>query len=243
MLDKVESADLADFFWGSRGWKFVYFLSDIRQEHLSYVEFNKLLGYDEGYIIRDFRILDAKQSEAVRHALKLRDEVVAVPETTPLSADPVGDLARILYWDRDRAERLWKLANSKGGHQLIFLGPPGTGKTYVAFALAQLLAEDGFVQKVQFHPSYSYEDFIEGIRPRLGDVADIRPSTDGKARGTSSHLEYQLVDGVFKEFVERAKRNPAKRYVFVIDELNRANLANVFGNNCIASNTAGQIML
>ncbi|MCB0196929.1 MAG: AAA family ATPase [Anaerolineae bacterium] len=99
--------------------------------------------------------------------------------------------------------------------QIILYGPPGTGKTFVAEKLAQhLVAEgDGFVEFVQFHPAYAYEDFIQGLRPQA------RP--DGG-------LDYPLVPGRFLEFCERAKTRQGI-CVLIIDEINRANLARVFG--------------
>ena len=128
ILDKVESPDLGERLWGSRNWSLLYFLTDIRPQHLSYVEFNKRLGYEATYVIRDFRILDSKQSQTVLGALDMGSGVELVIEPPPISTDPVGELAQMLFWDHDRAERLWELANSTAGHQLIFMGPPGPGK-------------------------------------------------------------------------------------------------------------------
>jgi 5-methylcytosine-specific restriction protein B len=68
---------------------------------------------------------------------------------------------------------------------------------------------------VTFHPSYSYEDFIRGIRP----VQDE----------SGSGSRFQLVDGVFKRLCDEARANPSKRYAIFIDEINRANIAKVFG--------------
>lgn len=99
---------------------------------------------------------------------------------------------------------------------IIFQGPPGTGKTFVAQRLARLLVSDsaGLVETVQFHPAYAYEDFVQGIRPEV---------TDGK-------LSYALMPGRFKEFCDRSmKKASDARCVMVIDEINRANLARVFG--------------
>jgi 5-methylcytosine-specific restriction protein B len=98
--------------------------------------------------------------------------------------------------------------------QMIFYGPPGTGKTYLARKLAAHLAEPGAVKLVQFHPSYSYEDFFEGFRPKQRD--------DGQ-------LTFELRPGPFRKLVEAARQHPADPYVLIIDEINRANLAKVFG--------------
>jgi 5-methylcytosine-specific restriction protein B len=99
-------------------------------------------------------------------------------------------------------------------HQVIVYGPPGTGKTYLSLAVAEKLAGKGRVTLVQFHPSYSYEDFFEGYRPAgTGDGG----------------VALQLVPGPFRKVVDAARANPAEPYFLIIDEINRANLAKVFG--------------
>ncbi|MDF1554526.1 MAG: AAA family ATPase [Deferrisomatales bacterium] len=99
--------------------------------------------------------------------------------------------------------------------QAVLYGPPGTGKTYLAKLLANHLVggSDGFVEFVQFHPTYAYEDFIQGIRPRSRE--------DGG-------LDYPLVPGRFLEFCRRA-RGRKGLCVLIVDEINRANLSRVFG--------------
>jgi MoxR-like ATPase len=99
--------------------------------------------------------------------------------------------------------------------QAIFYGPPGTGKTFIAEHLARHLigGGDGFVDLVQFHPAYAYEDFIQGIRP------ESNPD-----RG----LEYPVVPGRFLQFCRKAEGRE-DLCVLIIDEINRANLARVFG--------------
>jgi 5-methylcytosine-specific restriction protein B len=98
--------------------------------------------------------------------------------------------------------------------QIILYGPPGTGKTYVARELARHLTDDGAVKLVQFHPSYTYEDFFEGFRPEPGG---------------SGTLTFTLRAGPFRDFAEVAADNPSTAYILIIDEINRANLAKVFG--------------
>lgn len=68
---------------------------------------------------------------------------------------------------------------------------------------------------VTFHPSFSYEDFVRGIRPVPGD----EPGT----------TQFRMVDGVFKQLCDDARANPTKRFALFIDEINRANVAKVFG--------------
>lgn len=96
---------------------------------------------------------------------------------------------------------------------LILQGPPGTGKTWLAKRLAYALIgrEDrSLIHAVQFHPTVSYEDFVRGWRP------------GGDGRLT-------LTDGLFLEVIEAAKSEPDTTHVLVIEEINRANLAQVMG--------------
>jgi len=95
--------------------------------------------------------------------------------------------------------------------QAIFYGPPGTGKTWAALKLAEVLAGDeSRIKLVQFHPSYAYEDFIEGWRP----------TEDGS---------FNITDGPLKRMAADAAANTDDTFVLVIDEINRANLSKVLG--------------
>jgi hypothetical protein len=101
--------------------------------------------------------------------------------------------------------------------QLIFYGPPGTGKTFLAEQLATYLIGGGrgWRQLIQFHPAYSYEDFVQGLRPTVHDDGGLR---------------YELVPGHFRRFCKQARRlDETDTCVLIIDEINRANLASVFG--------------
>jgi len=99
--------------------------------------------------------------------------------------------------------------------QAIFYGPPGTGKTFAAKHFAELITQgtDGETETLQLHSSYSYADFIEGIRP----VPD-----------SSGDLRYPVVQGRFLDFCERA-RGEDDPYVLILDEINRADLSEVMG--------------
>lgn len=121
-----------------------------------------------------------------------------------------------------------------GNKAIILYGPPGTGKTYTAkelicselgisnneledykFTEHNLVKEKGTWTLVQFHPNYTYEDFIGGISPCL----------------TSSALSYTLKTGIFKSLCDVASQtdNSGKKFIIVIDEINRADLSSVFG--------------
>jgi 5-methylcytosine-specific restriction enzyme B len=126
---------------------------------------------------------------------------------------PRGDLADLserLYLGDRFLPHVRQLLGMKP--QVIFYGPPGTGKTYVAQRLGEAMAgTDGHVEIVQFHPSYSYEDFVEGYRPD--------PERGG----------FRLVDGPLKRLARRAIEHADVPHVLIIDELNRGNVAKVFG--------------
>ena len=116
-------------------------------------------------------------------------------------------------FDEDLLAVWVKAINRKG--QAIFYGPPGTGKTFIAEKLGRHLVGggDGFIETVQFHPEYAYQDFMQGIRPKSRE--------DGG-------LEYPMVNGRFLQFCENAAVRE-DTCVLIIDEINRANLARVFG--------------
>ena len=133
-----------------------------------------------------------------------------VPGTSP-TAD-LNTLAGDLLFDIAELRNIERLLDDK--RQVIFQGPPGTGKTYVAQKLAACLAgSDERVRLVQFHPSYAYEDFVQGFRPTL----------EGGQPG------FTLRDGPLLEAAKRARKEPDTRHFLVIDEINRGNLAKVFG--------------
>lgn len=94
---------------------------------------------------------------------------------------------------------------------IVFTGAPGTGKTYLARKIAEDLGAQYKI--VQFHPSYDYTDFVEGLRPLM----------------VNGNVGFQREDGIFKAFCKEAVRNPDMDYVFIIDEINRGELAKIFG--------------
>ena len=115
------------------------------------------------------------------------------------------------FLERGEIDRLLDRLRTK--KNLILQGPPGTGKTWLAKRLAFALMgqkDDSKVRAVQFHPNLSYEDFVRGWRP----------TGEGKL---------SLADGVFMEAIKAASQDPSSKFVVVIEEINRGNPAQIFG--------------
>lgn len=144
--------------------------------------------------------------------------VTDVTEVPPSPSGPVllrradDGLVRETFTDATWLDEYIGLLESR--RQVIVHGPPGTGKTFVARKVARHVAGDEQVQLVQFHPSYAYEDFFEGFRPRA--------QPDGS-------LTFDKVPGPLRRIASDAAANPGVPYVLIIDEINRGNLAKVFG--------------
>lgn len=141
-------------------------------------------------------------------AIIARAQRVVAPPLPPYS---LAQAEQDLFLPTDQILHLQAALRRK--KNLIVQGPPGVGKTYVARRLAWLQMgeqDPGRVQLVQFHQSYSYEDFIRGWRP-------------------TEKGGFELANGVFVDFVRRAQHDPDRDYFFLIDEINRGNLSKIFG--------------
>lgn len=136
-----------------------------------------------------------------------------------LEDEPLQRLQDLTFLDRADIEELASLLKDK--RQLIFEGPPGSGKTYVADRFARWFVgaplgsmPTAQVEIIQFHQSYGYEDFVQGIRPETDE---------------HGHLVYRVRDGIFKRLCDVAASNPDLSYVLIIDEINRGNISRIFG--------------
>jgi len=133
------------------------------------------------------------------------------PEEAP---DPLQVLAKDLHLPVEFLEEIEALLEDKKRQQLIFQGPPGTGKTYVAQKLARHIAgSEERVTLVQFHPSYAYEDFVQGYRPTLKD----------------GQPGFELRYGPLLKAAERARSERDAKHFLIIDEINRGSIGKVFG--------------
>ena len=157
-------------------------------------------------------------------------------------------------------EIIEKVYNFKFPLNTILYGPPGTGKTYnsILYSLGiatkkediingiknntetisdekinefNYLKEQGQIEFVTFHQSYSYEDFVEGIRPTLEENIgqDKNKILEKENNETEKELKYTLYSGIFKNICKRAESNLDKNYVLIIDEINRGNISKIFG--------------
>jgi 5-methylcytosine-specific restriction protein B len=130
-------------------------------------------------------------------------------ETQPTQEVDLGALAGALFLSEEFLQEAIDLLQER--KQIVFYGPPGTGKTFIARALGRYLANTRF-EVVQFHPSYSYEDFVWGYRPASG----------------GGGMSYELTPGPLKRIADRA-RTGGTPHVLVIDEINRGNLPRILG--------------
>ena len=158
-------------------------------------------------------VILASEDDPMGHVMEYLGDSDEAEDDEPAPEYPLAECARTTGFDLEMLEK-WVAALERKKQAVLF-GPPGTGKTFVAQELAKHLigGGTGFAELVQFHPAYEYEDFMIGIRPE-----------ETKTGG----LTYRQQPGRFLEFCDRARRESG-RCVLIIDEINRANLARVFG--------------
>lgn len=170
---------------------------------------------------RDFahaleQVLEAIETYQVRDARPFAQSRPVHTGESDSPVQPAYSLAKMVEETGFDCQRLmaWE-TRLRRKRQMILYGPPGTGKTFLAQRLARRLVGGtrGCCELLQFHAAYAYEDFVQGIRPRTRMGA----------------VEYEMAPGRFLEFCARAEMVPDSPCVLVIDEINRASLAKVFG--------------
>ncbi len=164
--------------------------------------------------------IDINPDEMLAHIVDAIEQIRRFKDIEDLVPNPEPDdepdrlqlLAEELLFDVEHLRNVEKLLDDK--RQIILQGPPGTGKTYTARKLAECLAGNRErVFLVQFHPSYAYEDFVQGFRPTL---SNRRPG-------------FELRSGPLLHATKLAEEEPEEKVFLIIDEINRGNLAKVFG--------------
>lgn len=134
------------------------------------------------------------------------------PTKTVKTCEPYTkkDFLEEVFMKKDQYENIINLLKYK--KNIVLQGPPGVGKTFVAKRIAYSIMgkkDDSRIEMVQFHQSYTYEDFIMGYRP----------DEEG----------FKLKYGIFYRFCKKALNDPHKSYFFIIDEINRGNISKIFG--------------
>ena len=153
------------------------------------------------YVAKLNALIDVNEDED-----DIEPEETAFPEYTP------EKFLEEVYMDGDSYDTLVELIRMK--RNVILQGAPGVGKTFAAKRLAYSMMgckDQNRVMMVQFHQSYTYEDFIEGFRP------------------SSTSDNFEIKKGAFANFCQKAAEEPDNEYFFIIDEINRGNLSKIFG--------------
>ncbi|WP_435101224.1 McrB family protein [Halarchaeum sp. P4] len=248
VLGTEENEPLAKELWPGfdETWKYIFYLDDPIEIDVDSTVLHEYAGYGRDYPL-GLQPLNDQGLDAIRdeygsidqyvaaHAVDIRREDAAIEKSTAARTQTklpeqatAASLPEPETVDSERFERVARQLETN--KQVVFYGPPGTGKTYTAQQFArwwihqQDTATRDRVETVTFHPSYAYEDFVEGLTADATDTGGV---------------DYHIEKGVFRRFCEHAQDaynawqadgsgNPP-RYVLIIDEINRGDLAQIFG--------------
>jgi 5-methylcytosine-specific restriction protein B len=161
-------------------------------------------------IINNQGSLFSLTEEEYNSILEIVSNVSPVKSISPVKEKySVSEVSKETGIGEDTLNRYLSIVTNK--KQVIFQGPPGTGKTFVAEKIARLLCQGrDNIEIIQFHPSYSYEDFVEGYRPVESGGLKVK-------------------SGIFKEICRRAEINKGDNFALIIDEINRGDVSKIFG--------------
>ena len=152
---------------------------------------------------------------------ELEEPEIQIAQESAPQPDLLSDIdeafAASIHIEKDQLQEVVEMLRAR--RQIVLYGPPGTGKTFLAGKIARFLAtgeHSDHVQIVQFHPSYAYEDFFEGYRPSAAE---------------NGQLGFTLEPGPLRRIAAEASAegNQDKPFFLIIDEMNRGNLAKIFG--------------
>ena len=174
-------------------------------------------GMEKGRVDLDRALLTAREKLELEYGQPIDhyEEPVATLVDEPDAKEVDGPAAPLPSTDENSESVTIRDDSFRRPENRILYGPPGTSKTYLLTKRrdeARNLGHD--VRFVAFHPSYSYEEFVGGLRPT-------------SSAGTGMSLEF--VPGPFLQLCELAHQHPDQRFLLLIDEINRANVAKVFG--------------
>lgn len=180
-------------------------------EELSFILNNNLRNAIPEINDNDPRYLGASLWYYIQEVIESDEESEEIEEVVEYDDYDDKKFLEEVFMNQNEYNKLVKLLEHK--KNLILKGSPGVGKTFMAKRLAYSMIgkkAKNQILSIQFHQSYSYEDFIEGIRP-------------------NDNGGFDKTDGIFKEFVNIAKKDRSNKYFVIIDEINRGNLSKILG--------------